>query len=533
MPKKLDDQQRRLFQCLGTQLKLLGEVVGEIASDSGEVGHALKSLELCNAALIANSETDQTPSAVPSRQPAYKRQSSVTAVSAEHRTIAVKIPPPAEQSAEAFAPEASIGFPVIESDDKILSSDISLPSRLSTNSGESCGICEGPAWRRSLRNLVATSAFDVAIGVVIILNAATIGVEISMNSEEKDVPGIVKTFDFSFLVVYILELVLRLTAFGCRAFQSHWVKFDAFLVISGIFDIISEELLVNRELAEDNLILTLLGNMMVVRMFRLVRLARLVKLMVKFRVLFLLIQGLIESLYTIIWTFVVVAILLYIFACLGMELLRPDDNMPEDYNESVRNNFGNLQNAFLTLLMGLTLDSLGSIYRPIIIAKPFMFLYFIAFILIVSISLMNLVTALMVESAIQQAENDKELQKEQEVSKKKKTADELKQIFYQLDLDNSGELSLDELTNSPLEVRERLTTLLNSDDPDELVIIFHTLDYDNSGSVGIDEFITGLSRVLDGKPMEITCLLVMCREMVHIARGIHAKIHDSRLVRAA
>merc|ERR1712224_692638 len=70
--------------------------------------------------------------------------------------------------------------------------------------------------------------------------------------------------------------------------------------------------------------------------------------------------------------------------------------------------FTNLQVAMLTLIQFVFMDSAGAIYTPLVLRDPSLLLYFVAIMLIVSISLMNLVTAVIVEGALDQARSDKE-----------------------------------------------------------------------------------------------------------------------------
>jgi len=155
----------------------------------------------------------------------------------------------------------------------------------------------------------------------------------------------------------------------------------------------------------------------------------------------------------------------------------------------------------------------------LILAKPEVFIYFITFILVVSIALMNLVTALMVESSFAQASEGKQRKQAVECAKKKKLIVELGRIFKTLDLDHSGMIDLCELQNAPQDAQERLHTIAGSNDSGQLIEIFNTLDFDNRGQVGIKEFCEGLLKVQDGKPLEIFSIMNQCYTIMEISKG--------------
>ena len=64
--------------------------------------------------------------------------------------------------------------------------------------------------------------------------------------------------------------------------------------------------------------------------------------------------------------------------------------------------------TMITLSQFVTQDSIAAIYSPLIKARPVLVLYFLALLFIVSIALMNLVTAVLVEGALEHARQEKE-----------------------------------------------------------------------------------------------------------------------------
>jgi len=367
--------------------------------------------------------------------------------------------------------------------------------------------------------------FDTMIGLVILANAVVIGVESSTRAdmplgctgdcdcrEQLDpaltcssIPFWLILADYGFYAVYLSELTARFVVYGVFVLRSHWVKFDAFLVTASTVDIV-----VNLVSSSE-----LLKQVMLVRLLRLARLARALRLMVQFQTLWQLVQGLFHSIGTIMWTFLLVTLLMYIYAVTGMELIRVQDNLPLDhpYNAAAESCFRDLMDAILTLLQVFSMDSIGSIYRPLIKQNAFCFAYFVLALLILSIALMNLVTAVMVNSSLDQASEDKEAKKAWEAAKKAKQIEKLKIMFLELDEDGSGELSLDELLAAPEAMRHELEEIAGSEDLTEL---FNLLDYDGGGTLGVEEFCEGVLKATSSAPgaIELSSLVKQCGEIL-------------------
>merc|ERR1712072_1144821 len=140
-----------------------------------------------------------------------------------------------------------------------------------------------------------------------------------------------------------------------------------------------------------------------------------------------------------------------------------------------------------------TLDSCAAIYGPMIRFVPSLAMYFFSFIMIVSIALMNLVTAVIVEGAIEQAKQIKE------------AIPKISEVFHLLDADGSGDVSLEEVANADDNVKGILLEVLKADD---LVDLFEMLDVDGSGSLDIDEFCDGVVKMVQSdQPVETLTIL--------------------------
>merc|ERR1719399_135750 len=100
--------------------------------------------------------------------------------------------------------------------------------------------------------------------------------------------------------------------------------------------------------------------------------------------------------------------MLYVFACVGVEIITKNDaNEDIEFKMLVDTFWCDIPTSMLTLVSFVNLDSISSMYVPMIKKDITLVFYFMPFILVVSIALMNLVTAVIVEGAIEQAHADR------------------------------------------------------------------------------------------------------------------------------
>jgi voltage-gated sodium channel len=224
-----------------------------------------------------------------------------------------------------------------------------------------------PGWQASARRLVGSAAFGNLIVAVIVLNAVTIGVQ------TYPIPGWLNTgiewLDRVFLAVFVVELVLRLAADGFRPdrfFRSGWNIFD-FVVVAAAF------------------VPGLSANSTVLRLVRLLRVARLIKLMPDVGVLF---DGMRRAAGPAFSLVALTALLCYLYAILGVVL----------FGSRAPQYFGNAGEALLTLFTLLTLEGWNSVLYDLRAVSAAAIPFTMSFILIGTYIVINLVVGVVITS---------------------------------------------------------------------------------------------------------------------------------------
>ena len=241
----------------------------------------------------------------------------------------------------------------------------------------------------SCQRLVSTTWFDYLFGLIIAVNSICIGIEAQASVDSVDTLWM-NWLDVVFVIIYVVEISIRLIAQGCgRSFRSGWFIFDFILVVLGTLSAVMAPLASISDLA-------FLESVMVVRALRLLRLIRTLRMLRYFRTVWRLVFGLLTSINTIASTLCLIVLVLYIFACLGIELITNDSELKKEADVAliVESHFRSLPVTMLTLAQFVTLDSIAAVYAPLVMSRPWLVMYFGAIVLILSIALMNLATAL-------------------------------------------------------------------------------------------------------------------------------------------
>jgi hypothetical protein len=360
-------------------------------------------------------------------------------------------------------------------------------------------------------NLLSHPHFDTVMGAIIMVNSFFIGLELSLDSSEGDAASSVfVALEHAFLVVYLAELSLRFMACGRACLRSGWVRFDLLLAVLGVLGSWIIPLIMVLSGAEES---NLVVSPMLLRTFRLARLARALRLYVQFRTIWMLVSRLLSSLPTVLNVLVVLALTLYVFACIGIEMItkNPRSSQGGQFAALVEEHWETLPMIMLTLLQFVTLDSVGEIYKPMIREDWVLSFFFVSFILVVSIVLMNLVTAVIIEAFMDNARRDREMRAKYSEKLARQILPRLRQMFTQIDHDNSGFVSLEELQEASDELKEELGRLLNVD---SFVDLFYVLDEEGMGKVNIDDFCHGILRMsTSSNPVELTRLLKLMQQL--------------------
>ncbi|KAM8843367.1 two pore segment channel 3 isoform 5-T5 [Synchiropus picturatus] len=183
----------------------------------------------------------------------------------------------------------------------------------------------GPS--RLIRRAVQHRAFVVVYDVIILVNAVFIGLD-----EENP---IIANFEWGFLALYLLEIVLKLYVFEPRAFFSRhkfWNWFDTIIVVAALVATIINSTLKSAGNYSSRQVLD------IVFILRVLRLIRVVDSIKRFRTI---INTLVRIGPAILTFGQLILVVYYIFAMVGMELFKDKVKFLADTNDPARLYCGN------------------------------------------------------------------------------------------------------------------------------------------------------------------------------------------------
>ncbi|XP_033923617.1 voltage-dependent T-type calcium channel subunit alpha-1G isoform X5 [Melopsittacus undulatus] len=277
-------------------------------------------------------------------------------------------------------------------------------------------------FRLLIHQMCTSHYLDLFITGVIGLNVITMAME--HYQQPKVLDEALKICNYIFTVIFVLESVFKLIAFGFRRFfQDRWNQLDLAIVLLSIMGITLEEIEVNASLPI---------NPTIIRIMRVLRIARVLKLLKMAVGMRALLDTVMQALPQVGNLGLLFMLLFFIFAALGVELfgdLECDDTHPcEGLGRHAT--FRNFGMAFLTLFRVSTGDNWNGIMKDTLrdcdqestcyntVISP---IYFVSFVLTAQFVLVNVVIAVLMkhlEESNKEAKEEAELEAELELEMK-------------------------------------------------------------------------------------------------------------------
>jgi len=356
-----------------------------------------------------------------------------------------------------------------------------------------------------LQQVALTSWFAYVTTAVILLNALCMLIQADGRKEcqqTKDCTFKWQMINFCFLGFFVVELLFRFIAFGCRGFfcngpEVSWNWFDFTIVCLGLVDAVCYFFSVEGAQSSRKFV-------KVIRVCRLLRVLRIIRLFKTFPKLRLLIRGLLESISDIKWIAVLLMIIIYIFAITFTYMIgheAKDGDWGEDSEELILY-FGSVGRSMFTLFQMMTMDDWNSLDNTIVSEPGKGYLQFFIFIYIIFVSfvMVSAWTGVMTDhmAEVRQQDEDEERRRTQE------------DMSCALPLLLATFQASDQSKDNSIDFKEFVSMMANPEIHKELGKagikltgldareMFEFFDLDASGQLGWKEFTTGMQDIRRG-----------------------------------
>jgi voltage-gated sodium channel len=218
--------------------------------------------------------------------------------------------------------------------------------------------------RARVARLVLHPLFQRVVIALILFNAVTLGLETSETVME-GWGGLLQAIDKALLILFTIELALRIYAFRGRFFRDPWGIFD--LVVVAIAWMPAS------------------GPLSVLRALRVLRVLRLISVVPSLRNV---VEAMLAALPGMGSIVLLMGLIFYVFAVMGAKL----------FGESQPEQFGTLGASLFTLFQLMTLDDWANIVKPAMEEHGYALLFFLPFIIVSTFVVLNLFIGVIVES---------------------------------------------------------------------------------------------------------------------------------------
>lgn len=370
--------------------------------------------------------------------------------------------------------------------------------------------------RRTVAIALKSMVTEAVLALLVLISFILVVIE---TDSEGAIPQWVTVTNNVLLVLYTIELLTRLFVLRLEFFYFFFNVMDLLVIL---LDLVSTglELIAVEELP----------SLTVLRVFRVLRLARSYKVMVKFPQLALMVKGLANAASAVMYGVALVFMVITVWSILAVQFIHPVNQrvgLTGAYDGCGRcaEAFSSVRQSVLTFTQQIICgDSWGLVTIPIIEEAPATAWFFAAVFITVQLTIVNVMLAVIVDTALKTSQDDLNQIVQHKTDEFNHAAQVLIAMCRQLDGDGSGDLTLDELLSGIDGHKDFRDQLLAMDiRKEDMSLVFNILDADGSGSVNYEEFVTELFKM---KSHDSHTLLVFIKHYVtDIKKSVDEQLH--------
>lgn len=360
-------------------------------------------------------------------------------------------------------------------------------------------------YRIRILALVENANFDNVFSLLIVLNILNMGLQAHFEVSDGSDTGvlILEITEVIFTLCFMTELYLRVMCYGYRIYcpkNKGGVLNMVDLVVVIVTFFLSIVMPITGAVTGISFDAGILSYITILRAFRLLRLVRVLRKSVVLREVYFMLQGLTDSFGLLVWTILVLSCITYLWAVFGLVFISGTvkdmwhEETDIDEKNALQELFGYLNGIdvlMFTLIQVLTLDSWTGIVRPLVAQIWWSWVYFYGFIAVADLVLMNLITAMIVDSAVSKTANDQENAIRNMEKARMEELQSLQDIFTAMDTNGDGSLSWDEFEDAFEDDTLNKRWLLLDVDRNECERLFQLLD-SGDGMIQTEEFFEGM-----------------------------------------
>ena len=215
-------------------------------------------------------------------------------------------------------------------------------------------------------NLKDNRIFQLSVVVIIIFNALLIGA--TTYNLDPIILNLIDLLDYAITIFFVVEILIRFIGEKNKKnfFKDYWNIFDTVIVAISLIPIPNN------------------SSYLVLRLLRIFRVLRLISVIPELKQI---IEAILASIKRVFFVSLLLFIIMYLYGSFGSIL----------FGEADPERWGNLGKSLLTLFQVLTLSSWENVMLPLQNIFMFSWIFFISFIAICSITILNLVIAILVD----------------------------------------------------------------------------------------------------------------------------------------